>query len=62
MIMSGSALLLENADPSDHEIRDWLEGNICRCTGYHNIVRAVKAAAAAMREPKDVPHPQETAA
>jgi len=62
MIMSGSALLLENADPTDHEIRDWLEGNICRCTGYHNIVRAVKAAAAAMRQSQDAPRPQEAAA
>src|SRR3984885_14307582 len=42
MVMSGVALLNENPDPTDHEIRDWLEGNICRCTGYHNIVRAVK--------------------
>ena len=49
MIMSGAALLHENPDPSDHEIRDWLEGNICRCTGYHNIVRAVKVAAAVLR-------------
>ena len=49
MIMSGAALLQENPDPSDHEIRDWLEGNICRCTGYHNIVRAVKLAAAVLR-------------
>jgi carbon-monoxide dehydrogenase small subunit len=45
MIMSGSALLMQNADPTEHEVRDWLEGNICRCTGYHNIVRAIRAAA-----------------
>jgi len=50
MIMSGTALLMRNADPSEHEVRDWLEGNICRCTGYHNIVRAVRMAAATMRE------------
>jgi carbon-monoxide dehydrogenase small subunit len=50
MIMSGTALLMRNADPSEHEVRDWLEGNICRCTGYHNIVRAVRTAAASMRE------------
>jgi carbon-monoxide dehydrogenase small subunit len=49
MIMSSVALLKDNPDPSEHEVRDWLEGNICRCTGYHNIVRAVRAAAAAMR-------------
>ena len=46
MIMSGSALLMQNSDPSEDEVRDWLEGNICRCTGYHNIVRAIRAAAA----------------
>ena len=46
MIMSGAALLTHNPDPTEDEVRDWLEGNICRCTGYHNIVRAVRAAAA----------------
>jgi carbon-monoxide dehydrogenase small subunit len=45
MIMSGAALLMQNPDPTDQEARDWLEGNICRCTGYHNIVRAIRAAA-----------------
>ena len=50
MIMAGVALLQREPDPSEHQVRDWLEGNICRCTGYHNIVRAVLAAAAAMRE------------
>ena len=50
MIMAGVALLRRDPDPSEHQVRDWLEGNICRCTGYHNIVRAVLAAAAAMRE------------
>ncbi|MBD3626463.1 MAG: (2Fe-2S)-binding protein [Rhodobacteraceae bacterium] len=49
MIMSAHALLAENADPSEAEIRDYLEGNICRCTGYHNIVKAIQAAAAEMR-------------
>jgi carbon-monoxide dehydrogenase small subunit len=49
MIMSGTALLMTNPDPSEHEVRDWLEGNICRCTGYHNIVRAIQTAAAEMR-------------
>ena len=50
MIMSGAALLNRTPDPTDQEVRDWLEGNICRCTGYHNIVRAIRAAAAVMRE------------
>jgi carbon-monoxide dehydrogenase small subunit len=50
MIMSGAALLQQDPDPSEQAVRDWLEGNICRCTGYHNIVRAIRAAAAAMRE------------
>jgi aerobic carbon-monoxide dehydrogenase small subunit len=49
MIMTAADLLGRNADPSDDEIRDALEGNICRCTGYQNIVAAVKAAAVAMR-------------
>jgi carbon-monoxide dehydrogenase small subunit len=48
MVMSAADLLQRNPDPSEHEIRDWLEGNICRCTGYHNIVKAIKAAAATM--------------
>jgi aerobic carbon-monoxide dehydrogenase small subunit len=41
MIMSAVALLQHNPDPSEHEIRDWLEGNICRCTGYQNIVEEI---------------------
>jgi carbon-monoxide dehydrogenase small subunit len=45
MIMSASALLKENPRPSEAEVRHWLEGNLCRCTGYHNIVKAVLAAA-----------------
>ncbi len=49
MIMSALDLVSQNADPTDAEIRHWLEGNLCRCTGYQNIVRAVKAGAAAMR-------------
>ena len=44
MIMSAAALLERNARPSEEEIRDHLQGNICRCTGYHNIVKAVMAA------------------
>jgi carbon-monoxide dehydrogenase small subunit len=45
MVMSTIDLLRVNPDPSEAEIRDWLEGNICRCTGYHNIVKAVQQAA-----------------
>ncbi len=44
MVMSASALLKENPKPSEAEIRAYLEGNICRCTGYHNIVKAILAA------------------
>jgi carbon-monoxide dehydrogenase small subunit len=49
MIMSAVDLLLDNPDPSEQEVRVGLEGNLCRCTGYHNIVKAVRAAAAEMR-------------
>jgi|TARA_B100000929_G_scaffold34181_1_gene24733 carbon-monoxide dehydrogenase small subunit len=48
MVMSAIDLLQNNKKPSDKEIRDWLEGNICRCTGYQNIVAAVKEAATKM--------------
>tara|TARA_B100001758_G_scaffold99217_1_gene84798 strand:- start:224 stop:685 length:462 start_codon:yes stop_codon:yes gene_type:complete len=48
MVMSAIDLLKKNKDPSDKEIRDWLEGNICRCTGYQNIVAAVKEASSKM--------------
>ncbi|MEL7115368.1 MAG: (2Fe-2S)-binding protein [Pseudomonadota bacterium] len=44
MVMSAAALLAENPTPSEAEIRHYLEGNICRCTGYHNIVKAIMAA------------------
>ena len=47
MIMQSVALLKENPQPSEEEIRLGLEGNLCRCTGYHNIVRAVQHAAGA---------------
>jgi carbon-monoxide dehydrogenase small subunit len=50
MIISAVDLLKRNPDPSDDQIREGLEGNLCRCTGYENIVRAVRAAAAAMRD------------
>jgi aerobic carbon-monoxide dehydrogenase small subunit len=45
MIMAAADLLRENPDPTEEEIRDGLEGNLCRCTGYQNIVRAVRRAA-----------------
>jgi carbon-monoxide dehydrogenase small subunit len=44
MVMSAVDLVKHNKSPSDHQIREWLEGNICRCTGYHNIVKAIQAA------------------
>ena len=44
MVMSAAALLKENPKPSEGEIREYLEGNLCRCTGYHNIVKAILAA------------------
>jgi len=47
MIMAATDLLRENPDPTEEEIRDGLEGNLCRCTGYENIVRAVRRAAQA---------------
>ncbi len=49
MIVSAVDLLQRNPDPSDDEIRAGLEGNLCRCTGYQNIVKAVRAAAKTMR-------------
>ena len=45
MVMSAVDLLKKNKNPNEQEIRDWLEGNICRCTGYQGIVAAVKEAA-----------------
>jgi carbon-monoxide dehydrogenase small subunit len=49
MVMASVDLLSENPDPTEAEIREGLEGNLCRCTGYHNIVKAVATAAAEMR-------------
>jgi len=49
MIMSATDLCRRTPDPSEHEVRHWLEGNLCRCTGYHNIVKAVRAGAVGMR-------------
>ena len=50
MVMSAIDLVNHNPDPDETQIREWLEGNICRCTGYHNIVKAVKHGAQMMRE------------
>ncbi|MGY3436496.1 MULTISPECIES: (2Fe-2S)-binding protein [unclassified Marinovum] len=44
MVMSATALLKDNPKPTETEVREYLKGNICRCTGYHNIVRAIMAA------------------
>jgi len=44
MVMSAVDLVKKNPKASEHEIRDWLEGNICRCTGYHNIVKSIQQA------------------
>ena len=49
MVMATASLLQENPDPDEQQVREGLEGNFCRCTGYHNIVRAVLAAAQASR-------------
>ena len=53
MVMAAVDLLRENPDPSEEEIRHGLEGNLCRCTGYVNIVRAVQAAAARLHAPSE---------
>ena len=52
MIMAAVDLLKSNPNPSETEIRTWLKGNICRCTGYHNIVKAIQIAAERMRAPQ----------
>ncbi len=49
MVMSALDLVERNPDPSRAEVREWLEGNLCRCTGYHNIVKSILAGASAMR-------------
>ena len=50
MVMSALDLVQNNPNPNEHDVREWLEGNICRCTGYHNIVKAILAGAQAMRK------------
>ena len=52
MVMSGTDLANRIPDPSESDVRHWLEGNICRCTGYHNIVKSIRAGAAAMKGAK----------
>ena len=49
MVMSALDLVKRNPDPSERQVREWLEGNFCRCTGYHNIVKSILAGAEAMR-------------
>ena len=49
MVISAVDLLKRNRTPSEHDVREWLEGNICRCTGYHNIVKAVLSCADATK-------------
>jgi aerobic-type carbon monoxide dehydrogenase small subunit (CoxS/CutS family) len=50
MVMAATSLLAENPDPTEEQVREGLEGNLCRCTGYHNIVRAVLSAAQAQQQ------------
>jgi carbon-monoxide dehydrogenase small subunit len=52
MVMSATDLCSRNANPSESDVRHWLEGNICRCTGYHNIVKAIRAGGEAMKGAK----------
>jgi carbon-monoxide dehydrogenase small subunit len=54
MVMAATGLLTENPHPTETEVREGLEGNFCRCTGYHNIVRAVLAAADMMSSSPEV--------
>lgn len=49
MVLSALDLVATNPAPSEAEVRDWLEGNFCRCTGYHNVVKAIQAGAETMR-------------
>ena len=50
--MSAKALLEENSNPTEQEVRDYMEGNLCRCTGYSKIVEAILATARTTRSPK----------
>lgn len=62
MVMASVGVLAANPDPSEQEVREGLEGNLCRCTGYHNIVRAVRTAAAAGPAAGQVPGQPEVSA
>ena len=62
MIMAAADLLAHTSSPSDDEIRHAIEGNICRCTGYHNIVLAIREAAATMAAGASAPTPAATPA
>jgi carbon-monoxide dehydrogenase small subunit len=53
--MSAASLLEQSANPSEDEIRHAIEGNLCRCTGYHNIVRSIEYAAAKLRGDEPAP-------
>src|SRR5690606_20438759 len=57
LIMASLVLLRENADPAEEDVREGVEGNLCRCTGYHALVKAVRRAAPEMREPADQEEP-----
>ncbi len=59
MIMAATDLLQRNPDPSEHDVREALAGNLCRCTGYHNIVKAVRAAAVELRGAEGAPSTRE---
>ena len=52
ILLTAKALLQENPDPSEEQIRDWISGNLCRCTGYQNIVAAIQDAAKKLSSPK----------
>jgi carbon-monoxide dehydrogenase small subunit len=62
MIMQAAAVLADNPDPSEAEIREGISGNLCRCTGYVNIVKAIQQAAAEMRVPAEAPAGEAAAA
>ena len=62
MVMAAIGVLADNPDPTDREVREGLEGNLCRCTGYHNIVRAVRTAAQAGPAAGQVPQAHEVTA
>src|SRR5690242_1377187 len=62
MVMSALDLVKNNANPTERELREYLEGNLCRCTGYHNIVLAIIEGAAVMRGEAPPPNPHGVAA